>query len=136
MNAAVIKALCRRIEDRYGSNRAVAIAAGVQASVWSDYCSDTKPTCTIPFGRLLTVANAEERAAFAELLVGAAEPPPGDLCNEASEVTESGAGLQRTVRLAAADGEVTPREARTILASALQVRSEVDDVIRLAERAA
>ena len=137
MNAPVIKALCRRIEDRYGSNRAVALAAGVQPSVWSAYVDDTKPTCTIPFGRLLIVANAEERAAFAELLVDAREaPPPGDLLAEASEVTEDAAELQRHVRLAVREGQVTPRSARGIISEALQVRREVDDVIRLAERAA
>ena len=136
MNAAVIKALCRRIEDRYGSNRAVAIAAGVQPSVWSAYVDDAKPTCTIPFGRLLIVANADERAAFAELLTGPVETPPGDLCSEASDLTEAAATLQHDVRLATRDGVVTPRAARAILGEALQVRHEVDDVIRLAERAA
>ncbi len=136
MNAAVIKALSRRIEDRYGSNRAVALAAGVQPSVWSAYVSDDHPNSTIPFGRLLTVANAEERAAFAELLLGETPIPPGDMVCEASEITEGAANLQRRVRVAASHGTITRREARGIVSEALAVKAEVEDVIRLAERAA
>lgn len=136
MNVAVIKALTRRIEDRYGSNRLASIAAGVQPSVWSNYASDEHPTATIPFGRLLMVANDEERAAFAELLLGERDVPVGDLICEASEITEGAANLQRTVRLAAADNVINRREAREIVSQALAVKAECEDVIRLAERAA
>lgn len=136
MKVAVVKALCRRIEDRYGSNRFAAIAAGVSPSVWSDYCNDDKPTCTIPFGRLLMVANAEERVAFAELLTEATDCPPGDLACAAIEAAEGGVGLNRTVRLAVADGTITPREAREIVREGVAEKARLDRVIRLAERAA
>ena len=136
MKVAVVKALTRRIEDRYGSNRLAALAASVSPSVWSDYCNDDKPTCSIPFGRLLMVANADERAAFAELLTGAGECPPGDLACAAMDAAEGGVRLQSFVRVAASDGVVTPREARAIVSEALDERSRLDRVIRLAERAA
>lgn len=135
MNSAVIKALTRRIEDRMGSGRKAAIAAGVQPSVWSGYVSDDHPQLTIPFGRLLLVANAEERRAFAELLVSDPDGPDGDLDCEAQEVTEDAAELQHRVRHAKAEG-LSRRAAREIVKDALHLRAEVDHVINLAERRA
>ena len=136
MNVAVIKALTRRIQVRFGSNAAAATAAGVQASVWSDYCSDAKPTITIPFHRLLEIATPEERRAFADVLLDGEDADRGCLATEASEATEAAADLQRTVRLATADGELTPREARSIVDQALNVQAQAADVIRLAGRRA
>ena len=136
MKVAVVKALTRRIENRIGSNRLAALAAGVQPSVWSGYVNDDKPECTIPIGRLLDIATPDELAAFAELLTGAGECPPGDLACAAMDAAEGGVRLQSFVRVAASDGVVTPREARAIVSEALDERSRLDRVIRLAERAA
>lgn len=131
MNSLVVKALCRRIEARYGSNRAAAIAADVSPGVWSNYCSDEHPDTTIPFHRLLLAANASERRAFASLLAEDSATIAADLLTEACEVGEAGVDLQRAVRAAIADGKVTPLEQRRLRDHALEVKAQADDVIRL-----
>lgn len=130
MNALVVKALCRRIEARYGSNRAAAIAAGVSGGVWSNYCSDDHPDTTIPFHRLMTMANAAERQAFADLLTGEDVPTPADLMSEAYETTESAAELQRITRQASLDGKITPLERRQIREKAIEVQAQAADVLK------
>lgn len=131
MNSLVVKALCRRIEARYGSNRAAAMAADVSPGVWSNYCSDEHPDTTIPFHRLLLIANAAERQTFATLLVGEDAALAADLLTEACEVGEAGIDLQRAAREAAADGKLTPNERRRLRESALEVQAQAADVIRL-----
>lgn len=131
MNSLVVKAICKRIEARYGSGRAAAIAADVTPGVWSTYCSDDHPDTTIPFHRLLLVANGAERAAFASLLVTDEQRVAADLVAEACEVGESGVDLQRLVREVAADGRVTPLEARRVRERALEVQAQAGDVLRL-----
>lgn len=110
--AMLIKALCRRIEERYGSGKAAAFAANVSAGVWSQYCSDDHPDTTIPFHRIRYVANASERAAFAALLLDGDEPAPGSLRDETAEATEAAARLQGEARQAG--DNVTPLKARQL----------------------
>lgn len=131
MNSLVIKALCRRIEARYGSNRATAIAADVSPGVWSNYCSDEHPETTIPFHRLLLVANAAERKAFAGLLMTDEAAAAADLLTEACEVGEAGIDLQRVAREVAADGVVSLSERRRVRERALEVKAQADDVLRI-----
>lgn len=105
----LVKALCRRIEERYGSGKAAAFAANVSAGVWSQYCSDDHPDITISFGRIRQVANASERAAFAALLLDGDEGPPGALATEVAEATEAAALLQGEARRAGEN--ITPLKA-------------------------
>lgn len=135
MNSLVVKAICRRIEARYGSNRAAAKAADVSPGVWSNYCSDDHPETTIPFHRILFIANAAERKAFAELLLGAEDRDPGDLVTEASEVTESAAELQQAARSAGQDHKITPFEKKALRQMALGVQAQTRDVIASLDRA-
>lgn len=132
MSALVIKAICRRITTRYGSNANAAMAAEVTPGVWSTYCSDDHPDITIPFHRLLIVANAAEKEAFSRLLVGDQTPPPADLLNEAGEAVEAGGDLHRIVREATRDGKVTPLEKKAIRGAALTVIHEATDVLAAA----
>lgn len=132
MSALVVKAICRRIQTRYGSNANAAMAADVSPGVWSNYCSDDHPDTTIPFHRLLMVANATERAAFAKLLAGEPSPPPADLLNEAGETVETAADLHKVVREATKDGVVTPLERKSIRGAALTVIAEATEVLAAA----
>lgn len=137
----VVKALCRRIEDRYGSGKLAAIAAGVSAGVWSQYCSDAPQNAeiTIPFGRVLMVANDAERELFIELLRGGRSggPPDGTLLTETFGTTEASADLQQFVREAEADGVITPLERRQGREKALTVAAHAHGVIaHLDQRAA
>lgn len=129
MSVPVIKAICRRIEARMGGGKNAALAAGVSGGLWSQYCSGDHPTITIPVHRLLEIAEGDERRAIASLFTEEGEVEVADLLNEAGEAVEGAAELQKLVRLAAADGVVTPLERRRIREKALQVRSEVDDVL-------
>jgi hypothetical protein len=137
-NSHVIKSICRRIEDRFGSGKAAAMAAGVSAGVWSNYCSDEPQhvDTTIPFHRVFFVANASERAQLAALLVGDGGPAPADILTEAAETTEAAADLQHAVRTAEQDGKLTRLETRVIRAKALAVQAEAGDVIRALDGAA
>lgn len=108
----LVKALCRRIEARYGSGKAAAFAANVSAGVWSQYCSDDHPDITISFGRIRLVANASERAAFAALLLDVDEGPVGALSTEVAEATEAAALLQGEARRAGEN--ITPIKARDL----------------------
>lgn len=69
MTVAVIKAITRRIRLRYGSTELAAQACGVPKSVWSGYENADHPDKTIPIGRLLAVAEADERRAVAALFL-------------------------------------------------------------------
>lgn len=129
MSVPVIKAICRRIEARMGSGKNAALAAGVSGGLWSQYVSDEHPTITIPVHRLLDIAAGDERAAIVSLFTGEDQGEIDDLMTEASEVTEGAAELQGIIRLAAADGKLTPNERRKIREKALQVRSDADDVL-------
>ncbi len=109
----LVKALCRRIEARYGSGKAAAFAANVSAGVWSQYCSDDHPDITISFGRIPLVANASERAAFAALLLdGEGDPAPGNLRDETAEATEAAARFQGEARQTG--DNITPLKAREL----------------------
>lgn len=134
-NSHVIKSICKRIEDRMGSGKAAALAAGVSAGVWSNYCSDEPQHAdtTIPFHRVFFVANASERAALAALLVGDDTPPTADLLTEASEATEASAVLQRQVREAGPN--ITPLKARQLRQSGAVALVEVMDAIRAIDAA-
>lgn len=129
MSAHVIKAICRRIEARMGGGKNAALAAGVSGGLWSQYCSGDHPTITIPVHRLLEIAEGDERRAVASLFSDDDAATAADLLNEASELTESAAELQKLVREAVADGKVTPLESRRIREKALAVRAEADDVL-------
>lgn len=131
MNTLVIKAICRRIEARYGSNRLAAIAADVSGGVWSNYCSDDHPETTIPLHRLFLVANAEERAIFAKLLMGEEYDAPECVETEAQETTEAAAEMQKVVRILKKDG-LTPRDRKIIRQHGLAVQEQAADVIRAA----
>lgn len=135
MNALVVKALCRRIQTRYGSNAAAAMAAGVVQSQWSYYCSDDHPDTTIPFHRLLLVANAAERRIFADLLLGDEGGPTGHVLMEAVEASLDGADVLREAQEAASDGVVTPLEGRRLRERAINAKASLDDVIRAADEA-
>lgn len=108
----LIKALCRRIEARYGSGKAAAFAANVSPGVWSQYCSDDHPETTISFHRVRLVANASERAAFAAILLDGDDPAPGNLRDETSEATEAAARFQSEARHAGEN--ITPNAARAL----------------------
>lgn len=129
MSVPVIKAICRRIEARMGGGKNAALAAGVSGALWSQYCSGEHPTVTIPVHRLLEIAEGDERRAVAALFSDEGEGQAADLLTEAGEAVESAADLHKMVRLAAADGKVTPLERRRIREQALAVRAEVDDVL-------
>lgn len=131
MDSLVVKALCRRIRDRYGSNEKAALAAGVTGGVFSGYCSDEHPDTTIPFHRLLLIANGPERQAFSTLLLGDEAALAADLLTEACEVGEAGIDLQRAAREAVADGKLTPLERRRLRDGALEVQAQAADVLRL-----
>lgn len=124
-----IKSICRQIEDRYGSGRLAAAAAGVTPGVWSTYCSDSHPDITIPIARARFVANPSERAALAALLLGDDAPPPaGDLLTESSEATEAAAELQRASREAGPN--ITPLKARHLRDKGAAALVEVMDALR------
>ena len=131
-----IKAICRRIEDRYGSGKSAAAAAGVSPGVWSTYCSDSHPDVTIPLHRIPYVANASERAAFAALILGDDFPPTGgsNLREEACEATEAAASVQRAARDLGENP--TPLRARAFRDAAAGALIEVMDVVRAAPGAA
>lgn len=129
MSTPVIKAITKRIRLRLGSTENAAIAAGVSKSVWSDYENANKPESSIPFHRLLAVADADERKAFGTLLMGEEASFASDVMVEALEATEVVVDLQGMVRRAAKDGEICEREKREIRAKALEARAQVDDVL-------
>lgn len=129
MSVPVIKALTRRIRLRYGSTVEAALAAECSPGLWSHYENDDHPDKTIPIPRFLKVANAAEKRVMIELLSIDLPPEPGCAVTEASEATEAVAALQRTVRLAAVDGDITPNEAREIVRDSMAAKSEIDDVI-------
>jgi hypothetical protein len=133
VNELVVKALCRRIGDRYGCDRKAAIAAGVSAGVWSHYCSDEHPDTTIPFHRLQRVANAAERRLFAELLIGdgetKAEAEPGDILTQTARATVSAAAVLDEAEKAIGDGNVTPLENRRIRERALDAIQRLQAVL-------
>lgn len=52
----------------------------------------------------------------------------GELRDEASEVTETGAELQRHIREALADGDIDPQEAACLLGIVQTAKSHLDDV--------
>ena len=133
MSVPVIKALCRRIEQRLGNGRLAAAAAGVSAGVWSGYCSDDHADITIPLHRLMTIASAQERAAFADLLRGGEGRQLSDLLTEAAETVEEAAELQALVREAIRDGALSPNEKKRIRAKALGVKAQAEDVIRVVD---
>jgi hypothetical protein len=132
MNSLVIKAICRRIEDRYGSNKKAAVAADVSGGVWSNYCSDEHPDTTIPVHRFLLCANAAERAALAKLLLDEGDTAPPCVLTETSEAFEAAGALHKKVRLATADGKPTLNEKREIREEALEVQGHLADVIKAA----
>lgn len=129
MSVPVIKAICRRIEARMGGGKNAALAAGVSGGLWSQYCSGEHPTITIPVHRLLEIAEGDERRAVASLFTDEGAEEAADLRHEASEAVEGAAELHKLVRLATQDGAVTPLERRRIREKALEVRSDVDDVL-------
>lgn len=127
-----IKAICRRIQDRYGSGQAAAAAAGVTPGVWSTYCSDAHPDTTIPLHRIPFVANASERAAIAALILGDDFPPASsaNLREEACEAAEAVVDVQRAARVLGENPTpLRQREFRDVAAEAL---IEVMDVVRAA----
>ncbi|PZR36471.1 hypothetical protein [Caulobacter segnis] len=126
-----IKSICRQIEDRYGSGKLAAAAAGVTPGVWSTYCNDDHPDCTIPMHRVPFVANASERAALAALILGDDGPAPASLRLEACEATEAAADAQRAAR--EAGDTPTPAAARTVRDRAAAALIEIMDVVRAAE---
>lgn len=130
MSVPVIKAICRRIETRMGGGRNAALAAGVSGALWSQYCSGEHPTITIPIHRLLEIAEGDERRAIASLFTGEDEQVTRDLIGETMEASEAMLRVQGTVRLAAADGQITEAEKRRIRAEALEARAQLDDVIQ------
>jgi hypothetical protein len=132
----VIKAICRRIEDRYGSNRLAAMAANVSPGVWSNYCSDEHPETTIPMHRVKLVANAAERKAFADLLLTGENAGADDVLNEACEAVADVADVLKRANEAARDGRITRREAKEIRDSASQGIASLNDVVVAADRAA
>lgn len=129
MSTPVIKAITRRVRMRFGSTENAALAAGVSKSVWSDYENADKPESSIPFHRLMAVTNAEERKAFATLLVGGDCSLATDVMAEAFEATESVAEMQSLVRRAAKDGVICENDKRAIRHKALEARAQVDDVL-------
>lgn len=133
MSVGVIKALTRRIETRLGGGKHAALAAGVSPGVWSQYAHDDHGDITLPFHRLLTVANPAERAAFGELLDGSGTAPKADLLTDASEVVEGAAALFGEIRRAMADDTLSISEKRRIRRLAVDLKAELDDVIKGAD---
>lgn len=129
MSIPVIKAITKRVRLRLGSTENAALAAGVSKSVWSDYENADKPESSIPFHRLLAVANSEERKAFAALLMDGDGAMAMDVVMEALEATETVVDLQGIVRRAAKDGDICERDKRAIRDKALEARAQVDDVL-------
>ncbi len=131
MSVPVIKAITKRIRLRTGSTADAANAAGVCASVWSDYENADKPQTTIPLGRLLSMAlTRDERRAFASLFADEAVDACADPMTEAGETVETAAELHKMVRLAAIDGQITEAEARPIRAKTLETIAKAGDVLK------
>lgn len=130
MSVPVIKALTKRIRKRIGTNAEAALAADVSGGVWSHYESEEHPSTTLPLHRFLMVANRAERQVLIDLLALEDDARPNCATTEASEATEAAADLQRTVRQAMADGMITPFETREIVAKAMDVKAQADDVIQ------
>lgn len=126
-----IKSICRQIEDRIGSGRLAAAAAGVTPGVWSTYCSDAHPDITIPIHRVRFVANDSERAALAALILGDDGPNKVSLRVEACEATEAAADLQRAAR--EAGDTPTPGATREVRDRAARALIELMDVLRATE---
>lgn len=135
----VIKALCQQIERRYGAGKDAALVARVSPGVWSQYCSDAPQNAdiTIPFGRLLMVANTAEKLLFAQLLLDSdpGDEPTGDLLTEAQEATEAAADLQHDVREFRRAGPLTPARKAAIRSKAAALLKEGADVIVRLDRA-
>lgn len=126
-----IKAICRRIEDRYGSGKLAAIAADVSPGVWSTYCSDNHPDTTIPFHRVPMVANEREKQALAAVLLsGGHDEPLKDLRTESCEATEAAAEAQAAAREYAENP--TPHRGRHARDKAARALVETIDVVRAA----
>lgn len=132
MSVPVIKALTLRIRKRIGTNAETAIAADVSGGQWSNYEAENCPTTTIPVHRFIAVSNDAEKQALIDLLQVsmAGDGAPECANTEAGETTEAAADLQRTVRAAVADGNLTPLERKSITEQALAVKLNADDVIR------
>ena len=130
MSVHVIKAITRRMRQRYGSAENAALAAGLKnKGKWSLYESDEHPETTLPLHRFLLAANADEKRALVDLLKAEVGDAPDCPMTEASETTEASADLQRAVREAAADGKITTLEARQIVRKAVEVQAQAADVI-------
>lgn len=130
MSVPVIKALTKRIRKRIGSNAEAALIAEVTGGVWSHYESEEHPSTTLPLHRFFKVANRAERQVLIDLLLLEDDDRPMNASTEASEATEAAADLQRTVRQAMADGTITPFETRDIVAKAMDVKAQADEVIQ------
>ncbi|RZI99843.1 MAG: hypothetical protein EON90_09985 [Brevundimonas sp.] len=131
MSVAVIKAVTKRIRLRYGSTEAAATAAGVSPGVWSGYENADHPQTTIPLGRLVGMSlTSDERSALAAMFSDESATASDNVLTDAMEATEAVARVMGTVRLAAADGELTETEKRRIRAEALEARAQLDDVIQ------
>lgn len=131
MSVPVIKAICRRIEDRMGSGAKAAAAAGVSGGLWSQYANDDHPTITIPVHRLLALVNDDEASAMITLFRRDRAPAPTCLMTEVSETTEASADLQREAREALADGDLSELEKRRLRQRALNVKEEANDVLKI-----
>lgn len=131
MTVLTIKAITKRIRLRFGSTEAAASAAGVSAGVWSHYENADKPETTIPLHRLCMMPlAADERRAIMALFSEGDEVRAEDVLDEAAEATEAVAEVQRMVRLAAKDGELTEAEKRPIRQAVLAAQAELADVSR------
>lgn len=130
MTVAVVKAITKQIRLRYGSTEAAARAAGVSPGVWSHYENPDRPE-SIPLGRLVDMSlSSAERSALAALFTEDTSQRSADVLTDSMEATEAVARVMGTVRLAAADGELTETEKRRIRAEALEARAQLDDVIQ------
>lgn len=138
MSIPRIKALTKRIRLRIGTSEEAARQAGLSnKGAWSLYENTQHPETTLPLHRFLAVANRQERNELIDMLL-AEDDDGAEECvsTNASETTEAAADLQREVRVAMADGKISPLEKARLIRQAQEVKANADDVIVSVEGAA
>ena len=127
-HALLAKSACRDLADSLpGGHKVAAAMAGVAPSVWSDYCSLTKPECSIPLHRAMRLQERTGRRDFSDLLSSAT----ADTTTEATPRAAACSALQTMaaafakIEAAYADDVLTPREQQECLAELATLQARV-----------
>lgn len=130
MNAHQIKAICHELADLFGHKK-MAEAAGVCASVWSDYCNYDKPDTTIPAHRMFAIEDRLKRRDFTKAIAerasedqaGAEDPRP-----MAARALAALSETMTTLTGALADENVTELEKRRMLGDVAALGARVHEL--------